>query len=109
MLCDSAPDLPPEDFEDVVEVSTVVPPGATPGWASWAAETGGPLPDVVPGSYRLRVSARGRAAGRAADTSDGVVDEYLIELWPAAPQLDAILRTGGEEALYWHRTWGRRR
>src|SRR4051794_16882908 len=102
---------PPADdpaWEDVVEVSATVPPGSEVSWSSWAGESGGPL-DVPPGHYRLRVSARGRDAGAEDEFAEDVVDEYLIELWPAPPTDDVIVRTGSENAAYWHQTWGGRR
>jgi hypothetical protein len=109
MLSDAAPPAQPDDYVDVVEVSTVVPSGATASWVSWAGETGGPLPGVEPGSYRVRVSARGRDAGAEGEFDEGVVDEYVVELWSAEPAPDEIVRTGSESAAYWHREWGGRR
>ena len=109
VLSDTAPPLQPDDFVDVVEVSTVVPAGVTGSWVSWAGETGGALPGLEPGSYRVRVSSRGRDAGAADEFADGVVDEYVVELWPAEPAQDQIVRTGSESAAYWHREWGGRR
>lgn len=107
-LEDSPPGDPATSWEDVVEVSTVIPAGSNPGWLSWAGETGGEL-DLPAGFYRVRVSARGRDAGAADEFADGVVDHYLVELWPAPVTEDAILRVGSDDARYWHRTWGSRR
>jgi hypothetical protein len=104
---DSEPALD-DAWEDVVEVSTVVPDGAEPAWLAWAGEDGGQL-DLAPATYRLRVSARGRDAGAEDEFADGIVDTYLLELWPAPAAPDAILRTTSENAAYWHREWGGRR
>jgi hypothetical protein len=106
---DAEPPLPGPDFDDVVEVPVVVPEGADVGWSSWAGETSGSFDGITPGTYRLRVSARGRDAGRDGEFADGVVDEYLLELWPAALAEDAIVRVGSEDARYWHREVGGRR
>src|SRR5690242_353866 len=38
-----------------------------------------------PGTYRLRYHGRNVDAGRAADTADEPVDEYLLQIWPAPP------------------------
>jgi hypothetical protein len=105
---DEPPPDPEVSWEDVVEVSTTVPEGADPRWLAWAGEDGGPL-DVAPGDYRVRVSARGRDAGAAGEFAEDVVDEYLIELWPAAREPDAVLRTTSKNAQYWHSEWGGRR
>jgi hypothetical protein len=43
-----------------------------------------------PGSYRLRVHARGRDSAVDQTTADEVVESYLIQSWPAAHQ-DALL------------------
>ncbi|WP_101523056.1 hypothetical protein [Nocardioides houyundeii] len=60
------------------------------------------------GSYRVRVSARGRDAGPADELAPEVVDFYLVEFWPEALAEDAILRTGSENARYWHAALGSR-
>ena len=109
VLLDAAPPSRPDGYADVVEVSTAVPPGADPRWASWAGETSGPLAGLAAGSYRLRVSAKGRDAGADGEFAEGVVDEYLLELWPAATAPDEIPSVGSENARYWHREWGGRR
>ena len=109
-LLESAPPLPPAEYEDVVEVSTTVLPGREARWQSWAGETGGTLACLEPGDYRLRVSAQGRDAGHSGEAADGVaVDEYIVEIWPAEPRPDEILRVGSEDARYFHGEWGGRR
>ena len=95
-------------WEDVVEVSIEIPHDAEPIWCTWAGETGGPL-DIPPGSYRVRVSARGRDAGDDGEFADGPVDFYLLEIWPAPPEPDLIIRSTSANARYWHREVGTRR
>ncbi len=97
-----------EDWEDVVEVSITIPADADPTWSTWAGEENGPLP-IPPGTYRVRVNARGRDAGRDGEFADEPVDWYLVELWPAPTQADAILRTTTGDANYWHHNIGSRR
>lgn len=105
VLHDVEPQLT-EEWEDVVEVSTVVPEDAEPGWGTWAHESGGRL-QIPPGTYRLRASARGRDAGRGdGEFADDVVDFYLLELWPAPAAEDLIVRIGSKDARYWHRQHG---
>jgi hypothetical protein len=96
-------------WEDVVEVSFTLPGGHKIRWSSWAGESGGALDGIPPGSYRLRVSANGRDQGRVGEFSERPVDSYLIQLWPAPPRPDAVLRTGSEDSEYWHREVGSRR
>ena len=82
-LLDSPPMEPDESWEDVVEVPVMIPAQGRVQVTSWAAESRWDL-EVPAASYRLRVSARGRDAGAADEVADGVVDHYLLELWPAA-------------------------
>jgi hypothetical protein len=109
VMTETAPGDPDELWEDVVEVSIEVPAGAEVGWASWAGETGGELDGIAGGSYRLRVSARGRDVARDDEFADELLDAYLLELWPDPRRPDAILRVGSQDAEYWHREWGGRR
>lgn len=92
----------------MVEVSISIPAAAKPTWSTWAGETSGSLP-IPPGSYRVRVNARGRDAGRDGEFADEPVDWYLIELWAAPTEADTILRTTTADAAYWHNEVGSRR
>jgi hypothetical protein len=109
VLHDVEPHLPGPEYDDIVEVSTTVPDDAEPGWQSWAGESGGDLTGLGPGTYRLRVSARGRDAGAADEFAEGPVDFYLLELWPASAAPDEIVRVTSQNAAYWHDAWGGRR
>ncbi len=109
VLLDAEPPLPAAHHEDVVEVPLMVPDGSDVRWESWAGETSGCLGDLTPGTYRMRVSAHGRDAGRDDEFAEGVVDEYLLQLWPRDGKADQILRVGSEDARYWHREIGGRR
>ena len=102
------PTLEEDQWEDVVEVSVAVPSGGGVGWTTWAGEDGGVL-DLPGGSYRVRVSARGRDAGRDGELAEGALDSYLVDLWPAPPAPDSIIRTISADAAYWHREVGSRR
>ena len=95
------------EWEDVVEVSTVVGSRAMRvdqlGWRErWPVV-------LPPGPHRIRVCARGRDAGDEDEFADEAVDFYLIQLWPAPVEPDAILRVGSRNARYWHETWGSNR
>lgn len=107
VLLDAAPESDDEQWEDVVEVSIAIPEGDEMVWSTWAGENTGPI-DIPPGSYRLRVSAKGRDEGHLGEFAEGTVDEYLLQLWPAPWQPDAILRIGSESAKYWPQEVGSR-
>jgi hypothetical protein len=103
------PGVDDPSWEDVVEVSFVLPEGHEMGWSTWAGLHGGALTGIPPGSYRLRVSARGRDQGHAGEFANHPVDAYLLQMWPAPPQPDSILRNGSKDGRYWHREVGNRR
>lgn len=108
VVLDAEPPLLSPRYEDVVEVSAMVPPGADVRWVSWAGETGGSV-GLASGTYRLRVSASGRDAGRDGEFTDGVVDEYVLELWPSSSAADVVVRAGSRDARSMHRVVGERR
>ena len=103
-----APSTIDQAWEDVVQVSTTVPLGARPTWSTWAGESSGDL-RIAPGSYRLRVSARGRDAGAENEFAEELLDFYLVQLWPGPHEPDEVLRRGSENARYWHAQVGGRR
>lgn len=107
-LMESEPALLDRTWGDVVEVSVTVPEHAETGWATWAGESTVRL-ELPPGSYRVRVSAQNRDAGRAGEFAEAVVDSYRIQLWRAETREDEVLRVGSEDAQYWHREAGSRR
>lgn len=98
-------DAPPpvgEDWEDVVEVS--FRPQAEVRLMRWAGEQSWPLA-LEPTDYRVRYCASGMDASSAEDTrADGepLVDRYLLQLWPASPTTDVIVRQTSEKAVTWH-------
>ncbi len=113
VLLDTEPSFPAAHYEDVVEVPVMIPDDAEVQWTSWGGETSGLL-DVPAGDYRLRVSAHGRDAGSDAQFAEAkvvhaVIDEYLLEMWPAEVQPDEIHRVGSWDGEHWHESWGRRR
>lgn len=109
VLLDTPPETDDRSWEDIVEVSFALPEGHQMSWSTWFGENWGVLDGLPPGSYRLRVSATGRDEGHAGEFAEGTVDDYLLQLWPAPWQPDAILRTSSQDASYWHREVGSRR
>jgi hypothetical protein len=107
VLLDAEPPEPEPQWEDVVEVSTTLPPEGEVRWLSWGAESSGVLRGLGAGDYRVRVSASGR--GDADDYPQDDLDRYLIEWWPAPRKPDEIIRLGSENAKYWHKEVGSRR
>ncbi|WP_133411978.1 hypothetical protein [Vallicoccus soli] len=95
---------PPDDggWEDVVEVSyaPVQADVALVTFQDWEGFT-------LPGTQGLRVRwcASGMDTAQEQDTrleGEPAPDRYLLQLWPAPPAPDAVLRVGSRAAQYWH-------
>lgn len=98
---EQAPPVPGEDYQEVVEVSFTPRRAALAltGFGSHACVT---LPRAVP--TRLRYSIRGIDAGQELDTriDEPAPEHGLIQLWPAPPRADAVLRCESRAGRYWH-------
>lgn len=94
-------------WEDVVEVSFGLD-GDGLTLTEWGG--GGSYPLAVPGgAYRVRYCARGMTAGRRGGVPEKghpPWDHYLLQLWPAPPAPDRVVRESTAAAAYWHR-WAR--
>jgi hypothetical protein len=90
--------------EEIVEVS-FRPASAVVAIVEWGGRRRHPLA-LRAVDYRVRYCARGMDAGNEADTIvDGpVVDSYRLQLWPAPPGPDRVVRQTGDHAAYWHRS-----
>lgn len=100
MLAEQAPPLG-QEWEDVVEVS-YHPDDSDVSIAGCLSDTVCTF-ELAQTSYRVRLSARGMDAGRAADVvmeDEPLLDSYELAFWPADPAPDAIVRQGSEIAAY---------
>jgi hypothetical protein len=96
---------PPLDtfWEDVVEVS-FHPASARCTLMQWAGEACWDL-DLEEADYRVRYCANGMDRARQEDTRmDGEpqLDTYLLQLWPAEPAPDRVVKQTAAAAAYWH-------
>ncbi|MEU9111736.1 hypothetical protein AB0D04_08085 [Streptomyces sp. NPDC048483] len=57
------------------------------------------------GTYRVRYHCRGMDEARGGDRweDEPVLDEYLLQFWPAPQERDRIVKQTSESAAYWHR------
>ena len=56
-------------------------------------------------TYRVRYSATGMDRARRRDTllaGEPLLDRYLLQLWPAPPAPDSVIRETSRCAAYWH-------
>ncbi|MEU2631064.1 hypothetical protein, partial [Kitasatospora sp. NPDC007106] len=83
-----------EDWSEIVEASLHAPRGRL----FVESLDHGPVPDLPllsdagPGWYRLRVCARGRDTAYDAVVA-APVEDYRIDIWPAAPSPNAVIRS----------------
>jgi hypothetical protein len=97
---DTDPGLDAGPWEEVVECSLRCGPGRQP----LGITSGGQGADSLQGltrtgaeSFRLRIHARGRAAGAERDVVTGTpVEEHLVQVWPAPLAADRVLKTAGD-------------
>lgn len=104
----SEPPLHGGDWDEVVETSFISTTGSAlvTSWEDGEAED---LPDLAPngpGSYRVRVHARGRDEGRAKDSlgpDDDPVEVYLLQVWTAPAAEERIIRQTDQVGDEWRR------
>lgn len=87
-VADNPPELECAGWDDVAEVSLQAPGRLTISSGGVGLDR---LSNLLPGpgSFRLRVHARGRDAGAERDVVSGrPVEEHLIQVWPALPGPD---------------------
>jgi hypothetical protein len=89
------PEIDLERWEEVVEVSLTTDSGQVQV-EEWGGPTRDDLGNLVaagPGSYRLRVHARGRdEADATVPVPEDPIEEHLLIAWPAAAANEAILK-----------------
>lgn len=101
-LHEREPSLDFDGWEDIVET-----PFRAASHDTALAEWSGEVRDLgLPaGTYRVRYHCRGmdEADGPSREEDEPVVDEYLIQFWPAPLERDRIVKQTTESAAYWHR------
>ena len=62
------------------------------------------VPAATAGTHRARWCATGMDEAHDRTRLDGEpeIDRYLLQLWPALPAPDAVVRRAGENAASWH-------
>jgi hypothetical protein len=100
-LHDRAPALD-ERWEEIVEVS--FHPTGRVSLTEWAGEASSALAvDQV--GHRVRYSALGMDEAHDQDTrldDEAGHDRYLLQLWPAPPAPDTVVKQTSAQAAYWH-------
>jgi hypothetical protein len=94
-----------DQYEDVVEIDLEAhtPEICLVEWGDEAVHELPSLPAGV-GNYRLRYHARrmDAAAKRGTNVEDNrIVDEYLLQIWPAPPTPPASIKITSELARHW--------
>jgi hypothetical protein len=100
---DEAPPVD-ESWQEIVEAS--FRPAGEASLLGWGGEWYQPL-DLAQTCYRVRYCATGMDEAYAQDTrieDEPQFDRYLLQLWPAPPQPDTVIKQTSEIAAYWHQT-----
>lgn len=86
------------EWEDVVEVSVEVPEATMilSAFEDWV------LLDLPAGWHRARYCAVGMDQGSEIPAASLGPDRYALQLWPADPAPERIIRTRSECGAYWH-------
>lgn len=95
---DAEPALDPV-WQEAVEVS-FTPRGPDVYLELWEGPAL-PLPALEERDYRMRYCAAD--FNQQEDEITDSPERYLIQLWPAGPQPDSVLRQTSDFAAYWHR------
>ena len=92
-----------ESYEDIVEIDFLAEAQSL-YLVTWAHEQEFERPDLPagPGNYRLRYHGRqtGDLEPEPID-SDQIVDEYLLQIWPATPSPSRVVRSTSGWLDYW--------
>ncbi|MEU8550558.1 hypothetical protein AB0C81_26855 [Streptomyces roseoverticillatus] len=101
-LHEKEPPLDSDGWEDIVEASfrTAADDTSLISWGGGSTDLG--LPS---GSYRVRYHCRGmdEAGDSVRRVGEPVLDEYLLQFWPAPPERDRVVKETTRSATYWHR------
>jgi hypothetical protein len=102
----ASPPLELDGWDDVVEVAyTATTDAALVGELD--GDSRDDLPNLLasgPGTYRLRISVRGRAAGQKLDhlkRDEDPVEEHRLQMWPADLADETIHKATDEVGAYW--------
>jgi hypothetical protein len=104
-LHDRAPAID-DSWEEIVEAS--YRPIGSAALVTWGGGGSGPWPlDLNQVDYRVRYCGWGMDAGHQAGPpmdSEPLVDRYLLQLWPSAPEPDRVIKVTSAQAAYWHKS-----
>lgn len=91
-----------ESWEEIVEVSFQAPAGEIT-LVEWAADSGVGMAVPV-GFHRARYQGRAMQSASELGTNvdDTPVDSCRLDLWPAPPAPDRIVKQTSTVAAYWH-------
>ncbi|GAB2636212.1 hypothetical protein ABI214_17500 [Prescottella soli] len=92
------------DWEEAVEAPLTVRRSDGLELQEWGGDIVGDALPLSPGTYRVRYCATGMDTGHDMDTGEGP-DRYLVTIWPATPEPDAVVRQTSQNAAYWHGAW----
>ncbi|WP_345394765.1 hypothetical protein [Nonomuraea salmonea] len=103
-VADHDPGADTDGYEDIVEVSFRSVAGRL-SLHEWGGADEHELPALPagPGWYRLRYHAQHMDEAAEVDTSDAVIDRYLLQIWPQAESAPRTVKSTSGQLAYWRR------
>ncbi|MFE0154684.1 hypothetical protein ACFWY5_46635 [Nonomuraea sp. NPDC059007] len=100
-VADHDPGADIDGYEDIVEISFESESGQV-SLHEWDGDTH-ELPDLSagPGCYRLRYHAQNMDQAADVDTSDDIIDRYLLQIWPQDVSEPHVVQSTSERLAYW--------
>lgn len=98
------PEPPAPQWETAVDVSLYSTSGRLwlYEWAGGVIDSAGNLAHSGSGWYRIRVQARGRDRGAAHGVVRSWVEEHVLIIWPAPPDVDRVHRVTDTFGLHYY-------
>ncbi|MGI5268048.1 hypothetical protein ACQEUU_02720 [Nonomuraea sp. CA-218870] len=101
-VADADPGADTDGYEDIVEISFESEAGQV-SVHEWGGEEVHELPELAagPGCYRLRYHAKGMDEAAAVDTSQEIIDRYLLQIWPQDESAPAVVKSTSKHLAHW--------
>ncbi|GLX98000.1 hypothetical protein [Herbidospora sp. NBRC 101105] len=101
-VADHDPGADSGGYEDIVEISMESEAGRF-ALHEWGGGDVHELPDLPagPGWYRLRYHAQNMDAAAEADTSQEIIDRYLLQIWPQDESEPRVVQSASGQLAYW--------
>ncbi|MFG1755711.1 hypothetical protein [Streptosporangium sandarakinum] len=103
-IADHDPGADTDRYEDIVEISFKSEAGQL-SLHEWGGGDFHELPELPAGPswYRLRYHAQNMDEAAAVDTSNEIIDRYLLQVWPQDESTPCVVKSASGYLAYWRR------